>query len=145
MHNDLKLENILAGLHDPDIIYLIDFGLTCSYLEADGKTHIEKKFVNKFSGNFMFASLNSCRGNTKSRRDDIQSTINIMIYLLNNNSLPWDNFHKKFKKEKYEFKDYILERLKITYSQEAYRLVPQNLKPMFKQIFTLKFEEEPNY
>ena len=70
VHNDLKLENILIGKKDPNTIYLIDFGLACKYLNEDG-SHTEKKFVNKFSGNFMFASLNSCRGNTKSRRDDI--------------------------------------------------------------------------
>ena len=70
IHNDLKLENILVGKNDPHIIYLIDFGLACKYLEEDG-THVEKQFINKFSGNFMYASLNSCRGNTKSRRDDI--------------------------------------------------------------------------
>ena len=69
-HNDLKLENILTGAADSQTIYIIDFGLTCKYLNSD-ETHIEKKFLNKFSGNFMFASLNSCRGNTKSRRDDI--------------------------------------------------------------------------
>ena len=45
--------------------------------------------MRKFSGNFLFASLNSCRGNNKSRRDDIESTIYIMIYLYNGNYLPW--------------------------------------------------------
>ena len=95
IHNDLKLENIIIGYKDPSIVYLIDFGLSCKYLNEDG-SHNTKEFINKFSGNFMFASLNSCRGNTKSRRDDIQSILYIMIYLLNKNSLPWDKFHKKF-------------------------------------------------
>ena len=95
IHNDLKLENIIIGHKDPSVIYLIDFGLSCKYLNEDG-SHNAKEFINKFSGNFMFASLNSCRGNTKSRRDDIQSILYIMIYLLNKNSLPWDKFHKKF-------------------------------------------------
>jgi len=27
VHNDLKLENVLIGHKDPDVIYLIDFGL----------------------------------------------------------------------------------------------------------------------
>ena len=70
IHNDLKLENILIGLKDPSKIYLIDFGLSCRYQDDYG-LHAQKEFINKFSGNFMFASLNSCRGNTKSRRDDI--------------------------------------------------------------------------
>lgn len=70
VHNDLKLENICIGLTDPHTVYLIDFGLATTFLEDDG-SHCAKQFINKFSGNIMFTSLNSCRGNTKSRRDDI--------------------------------------------------------------------------
>lgn len=96
MHNDIKLDNILIGHLDPHIIYLIDFGLSIKYLEDDNVTHIEKKNIEKFSGNFLFASLNSCRGNNKSRRDDVQSIMYVMVYLLNKNYLPWNNFHEKF-------------------------------------------------
>ena len=95
MHNDLKLENILVGHKDSDRIYLIDFGLTQSFLD-ENRNHIEKANVRKFSGNFLFASLNSCRGNNKSRRDDVESAIYIMIYLLNNNYLPWCDIERKF-------------------------------------------------
>ena len=95
IHNDLKLENILIGHKDPSTIYLIDFGLTQTYLDENGK-HIEKEYVRKFSGNFLFASLNSCRGNNKSRRDDTESALYIMIYLLNKNYLPWCDIEKKF-------------------------------------------------
>ena len=70
VHNDLKLDNILIGFKDPAQIYLIDFGLSCKYLNEDN-AHVEKVYTQKFSGNFLFASLNSCRGNNKSRRDDI--------------------------------------------------------------------------
>lgn len=70
MHNDIKLDNMLIGYKDPNVLYLIDFGLTTKYLNDDG-THIEKDNLSCFCGNFLFASLNSCRGNNKSRRDDI--------------------------------------------------------------------------
>lgn len=70
VHNDIKLDNILVGYEDPSMLYLIDFGLTCKYLDENG-AHVGKQFLKKFSGNFLFASLNSCRGNNKSRRDDI--------------------------------------------------------------------------
>jgi len=70
IHNDLKLDNIIVGHKDPHQIYLIDFGLSCKYLNEDG-SHVKKQYIEKFSGNFLFASLNSCRGNNKSRRDDI--------------------------------------------------------------------------
>ena len=65
--------------------------------------------MRKFSGNFLFASLNSCRGNNKSRRDDMESAIYIMIYLLNNNYLPWCDIEKKFINEEMEFKDVLRE------------------------------------
>lgn len=142
VHNDLKLDNILVGHKDPSLIYLIDFGLTCKYLEADG-THSKKKYIEKFSGNFLFASLNSCRGNNKSRRDDIQSLMYIMVYLLNKNYLPWSDFNSKFKE--YEFKDFLRERLELKYTKEVFRLIPRDLRDMFKRVFTLTFEEEPPY
>ena len=44
VHNDLKLDNILIGAKDPKNIYLIDFGLSCSYLNADGN-HVEKEYI----------------------------------------------------------------------------------------------------
>ena len=68
-----------------------------------------------------------------------------MVYLLNDNSLPWDNFHKKFKHEKYEFKNFLMERLQIKYSQEVYKMISPDLKPIFKKVFMLRFEEEPPY
>lgn len=136
VHNDLKLDNIIVGHKDPQQIYLIDFGLTCRYLEDDG-SHTKKKYIEKFSGNFLFASLNSCRGNNKSRRDDVQCAMYIMVYLLNNNYLPWCDFHKKFKDTNYEFKDFLRERLEIKYTKEVFRIIPKDLRDMFKKVFTL--------
>ena len=85
VHNDLKPENILTGYRDPQNIYLIDYGLATKYKD-------KKEFLSKFSGNFIFASPNSCRGNSKSRRDDIQSLIFLYGFLMNNCKLPWSNF-----------------------------------------------------
>lgn len=95
VHNDLKLENILIGHKDSKVLYLIDFGLAQLYIDRTTDVHIEKEFQKKFSGNFLFASLNSCRGNNKSRRDDIESAIYIMIYLMNDNYLPWCDIERK--------------------------------------------------
>jgi serine/threonine protein kinase len=47
VHNDLKLENLVVGNKDPNKIYLIDFGLASSFMNADG-THIEKVSIRKF-------------------------------------------------------------------------------------------------
>lgn len=81
MHGDLKLENILIGKTDPENIYLIDFGLSTSFKDHRGN-HIKKEYTEQFSGNILFASLNSCRYKTKSRRDDLESLMYILIFLL---------------------------------------------------------------
>lgn len=82
VHNDLKLENLVIGVEDPSIIYVIDFGLSHSFRKKNG-AHNDKIYLRNFSGNFLFASLNSCRGFNKSRRDDVESMFYILTYLLN--------------------------------------------------------------
>ncbi|CDW81235.1 serine threonine protein kinase [Stylonychia lemnae] len=143
VHNDLKLENILVGHKDSDIVYLIDFGLTQSYYTEEG-IHSEKEYVRKFSGNFLFASLNSCRGNNKSRRDDIESAMYIMIYLLNDNYLPWCDIEKKYE-QGMEFKDVLRERLEIEYTKRLFSMIPKELIQTLKNVLTLKFDQEPDY
>ena len=88
VHNDLKLENFVIGIDNPQKIFLIDFGLTQKFIEDNGQ-HTAKTYYRSFSGNFLFASLNSCRGFNKSRRDDVESIFYILIYLLNKEFLPW--------------------------------------------------------
>ena len=102
---------------------MIDFGLASTYKDDNG-VHIEKKQINRFSGNFMFASLNSCRGNNKSRRDDIESAFYVLIYLLNGQKLPWSDFETRFKHVDMQFSDFLRQRLKRNNSCELFRMVP---------------------
>ncbi|CDW75717.1 UNKNOWN [Stylonychia lemnae] len=123
-------KNILIGYKDPAKIYLIDFGLSQPFVDFNSGFHVQKQNLSYFSGNFMFASLNSCRGNNKSRRDDIESVFYLMIYLYNNNFLPWRDFQEcledclkyvlllNFEEEpKY---DYLIEQLKNAYTLEIF-------------------------
>lgn len=66
-----------------------------------------------------------------------------MVYLLNDSYLPWCNFSKMGKKM--EFKQMLKERLSIRYTKDIFKLVPRNLRNIFKRVFTLQFEEEPPY
>ena len=70
VHNNLKLDNILLGKQEFNEIQLNEFSLSCPFLDEEGK-HIAKKNLEIFTGNFMFASNNSCEGYNKSRLDDI--------------------------------------------------------------------------
>lgn len=94
VHGDLKLHNFCFGKEELDkdnIVYLIDFGSSFKIWDKEGK---HKKFCTdkKFVGNLMFASVNICKGAALSRRDDIESLIYILAYLLNNHRLPWSRW-----------------------------------------------------
>ena len=40
LHNDLKPDNILVGLNDPEVVYLIDFGSASKFKDEAGR-HIK--------------------------------------------------------------------------------------------------------
>lgn len=124
VHNDIKLENIVIGYNDPEKIYLIDFGLSQTYFNEDGE-HSDKVYMRKFSGNFLFASLNSCRGNNKSRRDDVESAFYLFIYMTNLNYLPWCSIENKC--DAMEFKDMLRERLDIEYTKQLFPMISKDL------------------
>lgn len=63
VHADIKPDNILLGSDDPEhiefnLLYLIDYGLSSSFLDENG---IHKPFLKakRFVGNVGFASRNS--------------------------------------------------------------------------------------
>ncbi len=60
-----------------------------------------------------------------------------MIFLLNDNQLPWSDFHTKFKDQDYEFKDFLRERLEIKYTQKIFKMVEKPLREMLKKVLTL--------
>ena len=86
----------------------------------------------------MFASLNSCRGNNKSRRDDIESVFYLLIYLFNNNYLPWRDF-------KGTFKQMVIQRLQLKVTKQLFKMIPTQLEECLKYVLLLNFEEEPKY
>ena len=70
IHGDIKSANILVGLEDPTVIYLIDFGVSHAW-RMDNGSHIKKYKESCFIGNSRNASFNNCRQIVQSRRDDI--------------------------------------------------------------------------
>jgi serine/threonine protein kinase len=92
IHNDIKPDNILVDKQTGGIVHFIDFGLSQYYIEKNEAgviVHKQRKYLNTFTGNFIFASLNSLQGFSKSRKDDLESVYYMIIFLLNKNNLPW--------------------------------------------------------
>jgi serine/threonine protein kinase len=125
LHNDIKLENIIIGREDPQDIFLIDFGLSKRYFDENGQ-HIEKKQLNRFSGNLLFASLNSCRGFCKSRRDDIESAFYILVYLLNDRKLPWTDLPTN-SKASIKLEEFLNVRLLKKNTRQIVKMIPKEM------------------
>jgi len=94
IHRDIKPDNFLLK-NDTDIIYLIDFGLSKIYLDAN-KKHIEERKDRKLIGTVKFVSLNIHNGIESSRRDDIESICYTFI-LLFGKKLPWEEIINQYK------------------------------------------------
>ena len=100
IHRDIKPDNFLIGLNDPNIIYLIDFGLSKKYKSSTTGKHIKFTELKKFTGTILYASVNALRFKEQSRRDDLESIGYMLIHLMKG-SLPWQRIKVNNKKESY--------------------------------------------
>lgn len=89
LHRDIKPDNFMLGTNKQ--LYLIDFGL-CKRYDYDGR-HIEETQEpgRSIIGSINFVSLNIHKGIEPGRRDDVESCIYIIAYLLSGGVLPWLN------------------------------------------------------
>lgn len=110
LHRDIKPDNFLFDRTNYDNLYLIDFGLAKSYKNTDNK-HIAEKEC-EIIGTVPFISLNVHAKKLPSRRDDLESVIYILYYLL----LPakeWPTTDEEtFKKQLLEKDNSLVEALK---------------------------------
>lgn len=84
-------------------IFLIDFGLSISYLDNETSQHYKENPNHNYSnvvGTALFASINAHNGKDLSRRDDIESLVYTLIYLCTG-TLPWKNINIKKKRERH--------------------------------------------
>ena len=95
LHCDLKPDNVMIGDYKTDfnernVIYLIDFGLSSTYLDDKGNHKPLMQGVS-FKGNVVFSSKNAFAKVTLSRRDDMISLVYLLDYLIDTNLRWYDN------------------------------------------------------
>lgn len=143
IHRDIKPENLVLGSGNAvDKLYLIDFGLAKLYLAAND-THTPFKINCPFIGTARYASINSQRRVTQSRRDDLESIGYVLVYFLNG-SLPWQNKRCTAENAK-QRKERILEMKVSTPISELCANLPLELQWYMKYCRERLFDEKPNY
>jgi serine/threonine protein kinase len=133
LHRDVKPDNFMLGSNKQ--LYLIDYGL-CKRYDHDG-IHIEETHTSNKTiiGSVNFVSLNVHKGIEPSRRDDVESCIYIILYLLQDGQLSW------FKEKDINKIVYLKEQLTNS-NNHSYSPF---MNCMLKTVRSLAFREAPNY
>lgn len=142
LHRDIKPENILIGSgNNSSQVYLVDYGLSKMWRNSDG-SHVPLREGKSLVGTARFASLNNHQGKEQGKRDDLESLLYTLIYLLNKN-LPWKETPAKLTSSlKYEY----IESLKVSFGKnEICMAAPLEFFEIFSHIRKLDFTETPNY
>ena len=140
IHRDLKPSNIC--LSDNLKLFLIDFGIAKFY-RINNIHNVEKK-INALIGSINFSSLNVLNLIEPSRRDDIESIMYILIYMLLNTNkyIEYDNLNNLQKKDIVTIKS-ILQQNNENNGNEMINYT------LFERLFTyirrLKYNQQPDY
>lgn len=145
IHRDIKPDNFVLGPNGSiNEIYLIDFGLAkryYHYINNNLGEHIPLMENNSFTGTARYASINSQKRLTQSRRDDLESIGYIMVYFLKG-SLPWQNVRESDRKQR---KEKILEIKLSTPISELCDGLPIEIQLYLKYCRERKYDETPSY
>ena len=141
IHRDIKPDNFLVGLDDPNIIYLIDFGLSKKYKSSATGKHIKYADLKKFTGTIRYASINALKCKEQSRRDDLESIGYMLIYLMKG-FLPWQSIKVKNKKENLLKLSQIKKNIK---PEKLCENLPPEMVDYIKYVRNLQFEDNPDY
>ncbi|XP_042048277.1 casein kinase 1-like protein HD16 isoform X1 [Salvia splendens] len=142
VHGDVKPENFLLGaVGSPDEkkLFLVDLGLATRWRNGNTGLHIEyDQRPDIFRGTVRYASVHAHLGRAESRRDDLESLVYTLVFLLRGR-LPWQGLQG-------ENKGFLVCKKKMATSPEALCcFFPQPFKSFVEYVVNLKFDEEPNY
>lgn len=145
IHRDIKPDNFVIDSGRGDEIYLLDFGLAKRYSAiVNGKVeHVKQMQSKQFTGTVRYASINTQKCITPSRRDDLESLAYVLIYFLKG-SLPWQHVTRTGITSK-QRKERILEmKLSTTCSQLCAGL-PCEFYHFLENCRSIGFADQPKY
>ena len=144
IHKDIKPYNFLFGRNDPNVIYVIDFGISKKYKSSRTGKHIKYNNLKTINGSFRYMSINCNKGYEQSRKDDLESLGYMLVYLTKED-LPWSDLENNNKMSKFLQSKKICEKKIKTTPEELCLGLPSEFSEFIKYTRQLEFEEEPNY
>ena len=143
IHRDIKPHNLVLGRNDPNVIYLIDFGLSRKYRSSRTGKHIKFNNLKLTFGSLRYLSINGNKGLEQSRRDDLES-LGYMLIFLATGTIPWIQYEDI---EIDVVKKYLLVyKIKKNISSEKLcKGLPDEMIEYINYCKGLHFEEDPDY
>lgn len=142
IHRDIKPDNFVIGFGEShNKIFLIDFGLSISFIDKHTMQHKGYEHKHQFTGSFRYSSINNHKGIQQSRRDDLESISYMMLYFYKG-KLPWQNIPAKDKRDKLK-KTY--EKKRDTPLEDLCSDCPKEFKQIVKYCRNLGYKEKPDY
>lgn len=140
IHRDIKPENFMFGVGEKvHHLYLIDFGLSDTYFK---RSHNMITTGNNMIGTARYASVNTHKGISQSRRDDLEAIAHMLIYFLRG-ALPWSGLKgANTEKQKYT----MIGDLKASYDiAQLCDGMPSAFASLLIYSRSLPFKEKPDY
>ena len=143
IHRDIKPFNFVIGKKDPDVIYLIDFGISRKFRSSRTGKHIKFSSLKSVNGSIRYMSLNANKGCEQSRRDDLEC-LGYMLIFLAKNTLPWMDIEKLNISKMDKCKKVYAIKKSIT-PESLCEGLPEEFPKYINYCRKLEFEQEPNY
>eukprot|EP00401_Gymnodinium_catenatum_P040550 CAMPEP_0117517240 /NCGR_PEP_ID=MMETSP0784-20121206/31510_1 /TAXON_ID=39447 /ORGANISM="" /LENGTH=410 /DNA_ID=CAMNT_0005313115 /DNA_START=23 /DNA_END=1255 /DNA_ORIENTATION=- len=143
LHRDIKPNNFLIGRgHDVSQVYVVDFGLSKSYIDKRTGGHIAYRDGRKgLTGTARYTSINNHMGVELARRDDMEGLGYVLLRMLRG-ALPWQGVKAENKQVRNER---IKEKKLATSVEELCRGLPREFASYMDCVRLLRFDEEPPY
>lgn len=141
--NGTSIKSCAASANDdPNLIYMVDFGMAKQYRDPRTKQHIPYRERKSLSGTARYMSINTHFGREQSRRDDLESLGHVFFYFLKG-ALPWQGLKAPNNKLKYE--KIGLTKQKLNPEELLSDSIPPQFASYLKYVRSLRFDEEPDY
>ncbi|KAF8023218.1 hypothetical protein BT93_F0658 [Corymbia citriodora subsp. variegata] len=144
IHGDIKPSNFLLGppgTPEKKRLFLIDLGLATRWQDPSTGLHIKyNQTPDDFRGTVRFASVHAQLGRTSSRRNDLESLVYTLVYLIRGH-LPWQR-HQFFQGVS---KTLVCKQKMATPPETLCETCPEPYLQLTAFVLNLKFDEEPNY